>query len=286
MEKDIDFSNNEVTHVKKGKIEYLTFNALDKYNDKVLAVVTLRNGGVSKGEYDSLNFRLASKDKKENIFENLNIICKELGLNPKEIYKAKQAHTDVIKHITDENKNDYMFEVNNNEEIDGYITDKGITTLVTTADCNAVIIYDTKNNKVANVHSGWKGTIKKIYIQAIEKMQKEFKSNPKDLIVCVSPSVQSCCFSSEDKEFKKLFTDVWPYEYEYITQDKFNPNRFHIDLSYVIKKDLINKGVLEENIHFAGICTCCNDKHFYSYRSKTKKQESDYGCMATIVKIK
>lgn len=286
MEKDIDFSNNEVTHVKKGKVEYLTFNALDKYNDKILAVVTLRKGGVSKGVYDSLNFRLASKDKKENVFENLNIICRELGLNSKEIYKGKQAHTDVIKYITDQNKEDYLFEVNNNEEIDGYITGKGITTLVTTADCNAVIIYDTKNNKVANVHSGWKGTIKKIYIQAIDKMQEEFGSNPKDLIVCVSPSVQSCCFSSEDEEFKKLFTETWPYEDEYITQDKINTNRFHIDLTYVITKDLINKGVLEENIHFAGICTCCNDKHFYSYRSKTQKKEPDYGCMATIVKIK
>jgi len=217
--------------------------------------------------------------------ENLNIICNMLDLNAKEVYKGRQDHTDNIIYITDENKDKYAFHLENNEAVDGYITGKGITTLVTTADCNAIIIYDTKNNKVANVHSGWKGTTKKIYIKAIERMQELFNTEPQNLIICVSPSVQKCCFSSEDENFKKIFTDIWPYEEEYITQNIQNTKRFHIDLPYVIKKDLINIGVKEENIHFAGICTCCNDSHFYSYRSKTQKKEDDYGCMATIVRI-
>ena len=116
-------------------------------------------------------------------------------------------------------------------------------------------------------------------------MKELFGTNPQDLIICVSPSVLKCCFSSEDENFKKIFTDIWHYEEEYITYEKENLKRFHIDLPYVITKDLINVGVKEENIHFANICTCCNDKHFYSYRSKTQKGEEDYGCMATIVKI-
>ncbi|MBQ8044268.1 MAG: peptidoglycan editing factor PgeF [Clostridia bacterium] len=285
MEKVIDFSNNEVTHVKNGKLEYLTFKALEKYKDKVLAVVTLRHGGVSESVNSSLNFRMAGSDKKENVLENLNIICDELGINPNEVYKARQDHTDNILYITEENKQDYSFEKVNDERIDGYITGSGITTLVITADCNAIIIYDTKNNKVANVHSGWKGTTKKIYLRAIEKMQELFHTKTEDLIVCVSPSVLKCCFSSEDENFKKIFTDIWPYENEYITQNIENPKRFHIDIPYVITKDLTSIGVKEENIHFAGICTCCNNEHFYSYRSKTQKGEQDYGCMATIVKV-
>lgn len=286
MEKIIDFSNKEVTHVKNGEVEYLTFNALDKYKDKILAIVTLRHGGVSEGVYNSLNFRMLGQDKKENVIENLNLICDKLDLNPNEIYKAKQEHTDNILYLKDENKAKYRFVLNNSEPIDGYITDKGITSLVTTADCNAVIIYDTKNNKVANVHSGWKGTTKRIYIKAIEKMKELFGTNTEDLIVCISPSVLKCCFSSEDESFKKNFTDIWEEEEKYITYNKENPSRFHIDLTYVINKDLIDVGVKEENIHFAKICTCCNDKHFYSYRSKTQKNEADYGCMATIVKLK
>lgn len=285
MEKIKDFSNTEVTHVKNEKVEYLTFKALEKYKDKIMAIVTLRHGGVSEGVHNSLNFRAAGKDKKENVIQNLNIICNELKINLEEVYKGSQDHTDNILYITDENKDNYAFEKFNDENIDGYISGKGIATLVTTADCNAIIIYDVKNNKVANVHSGWKGTTKRIYIKAIQKMKEQFGTNPEDLIICVSPSVLSCCFSSEDKNFKKIFTDIWPYEEEYITTNKENPKRFHIDLPYVITKDLVEYGIKKENIHFAGICTCCNDEHFYSYRSKTQKGEEDYGCMATIVKV-
>ena len=285
MEKIKDFSNTEVTHVKTGKLEYLTFNALEKYKEKILAVVTLRHGGVSNGVHNSLNFRAAGKDKLENVIQNLNIICNELQIAPNEVYKGRQEHTDNILYITDANKQDYELSKFNDNNVDGYIYGKGITALVTTADCNAIIIYDQKNNKVANVHSGWKGTTQKIYIKAIQKMEEQFGTNPKDLIVCVSPSVLSCCFSSEDEKFKKIFTDIWSYEEKYITADNKNPKRFHIDLSYVITKDLIEYGVSKENIHFAGICTCCNNEHFYSYRSKTQKGEQDYGCMATIVKV-
>jgi len=286
VEKCVDFSNQQVMHVKNGDVEYLTFKALEKYRDKIIAAVTLRHGGVSEGVFRSLNFRMTGTDEKENVLENLNILCDKLNLNVNEVYKARQDHTDNILYLTDENKEEYNFKKLNNEPIDGYITGSGITTLVTTADCNAIIIYDTKNNKVANVHSGWKGTTKRIYIKAIEKMQEIFGTNPEDLIICVSPSVLKCCFSSEDENFKKIFTDIWPYEDEYISYEKENSKRFHIDLPYVITKDLINIGIKEENIHFANICTCCNDTHFYSYRSKTQKDEPDYGCMATIVKIK
>lgn len=285
MEKKIDFSNNEVTHVRDGKVEYLTFKALEKYNDKIKAVVTLRHGGSSDGVYNSLNFRMAGMDKKENVLENLNIICEKVGINPKEVYKAKQDHTDNVLYITDENKEKYGFSLQNNEEIDGYVYKDKITTLITTADCNAIILYDTNNNAVANIHSGWKGTTKKIYVKAIEKMKEIFNTNTKDLIVCVSPSVLSCCFSSEEAIFKKIFTDIWPEEKEYITYNKENPKRFHIDLTHVITKDLLEQGVKQENIHFANICTCCNNEHFYSYRAKTQKQEQDYGCMATIVQL-
>ena len=286
MEKLEKFSNKEVTHVKKGNLEYLTFNALEKYSDKIKCIVTLRHGGVSKGVYNSLNFRMLGKDKKTSVLKNLDIICNELNIRPDEVYKGKQDHTDNILVLTENNKEKYEFEKENTECIDGYITNcKHVSPLVTTADCNAVVIYDTKNNVVANVHSGWKGTTKKIYLKAIEKMKEEFGTHTQDLIVCASPSILNCCFSSEDENFKKIFTDIWEDEDSYIYYEKENSKRFHINLQYVITKDLINAGVKKENIHFAGICTCCNHEDFYSYRYKTMKGEDDYGCMATIVEL-
>ena len=191
----------------------------------------------------------------------------------------------VLKSMQIKLENQQVEVLSSNLLLDGYIcNEKNIATLVTTADCNPIIIYDFKKNIYANVHSGWKGTIKQIYLKAAKLMNEKFGCNFEDMIVCVGPSIKKCCFSSEDESFKKKFTDVWKYENEYIYYEE-NSKRFHIDLGYVIKKDLINLGVKEENIIIPDICTKCNCDMFFSYREATNKKYSDYGTMATIVTL-
>lgn len=282
-----DYTNNEVEHIKCKRIEYLKFKALEKFKDKIDVKVFLRHGGVSEGIFNSLNVRIAGKDLRENVIENVNRIANIFNLDRNDICKGTQAHTDNILHLDENNMKEYAFDRINEDEVDGYVTGSNkLATLVTTADCNAIVIYDPVNNVVANIHSGWKGTIKRIYLKALDKMKENFNTNPKDVIVCVSPAVLSCCFSSEDETFKNQFVDIWGDEENYIYYEKDNEKRFHIDLSYVITKDLIDAGVKEENIHFAKICTCCNQEDFYSYRYKTMNKEEDYGCFATVAKLK
>ena len=62
-----------------------------------------------------------------------------------------------------------------------------------------------------------------------------------------------------------------------------NLKRFHIDLVYLIKKDLEKLGV--KNIIDSNICTVCNSNDFFSYRSATKNKQKNYGLMATIVSL-
>lgn len=278
-----DYTNDQVTLIKEGDIYYLQFNILNKYSDKLKHAITLRHGGVSKYPIDTLNFKTTGNDKIENVLENVNIISNVVGFS--KIYKAKQKHTDNILILDNNNKKEYKFENLSSDEYDGYITkEKNIATLITTADCNPIIIYDPKQNIIANVHSGWAGTIKKITIKAIKILNEKFNSRLEDLIVCIGPSIRKCCFSSEDELFKKKFTDIWNFEDEYIyyVEDK---KRFHIDLLYVIKKDLIDMGIKKENIADANICTMCNSEDFFSYRTYTKNKLNDYGVMATIVEL-
>ena len=284
-----DYTNNEVEHIKdeKSKIEYLRFKALEKYKDKIDVIVTLRHGGVSEGVFNSLNVRAAGTDKVENVLENLARIGKILGTDVEHICKGSQAHTDNVIYIDESNMDEFSYPKLNEYEVDGYITDSvNLATLVTTADCNPIVIYDPVKNVVANVHSGWKGTVKRIYLVALNKLKEQFGTNAKDVIVCVGPAVKHCCFSSEEESFKANFTSIWTDEEKYIYYEKENPKRFHIDLKYVITKDFVKEGVKETNIHFADICTCCNNEDFYSFRYKTMHKEEDYGCFATVVKLK
>ncbi len=278
-----DFTNKDITHVKNGDLEYITFNILNKYQEKLKYGYFLKKGGVSNGIYSTLNFRMLGNDSKENVFKNTDIVRKELNLG--KVYKAVQAHTDNILVLDNNNKEKYEIEKLNDEEYDSYITkEKGISTVITTADCNPIIIYDPIKNVVANVHSGWKGTIKQIYLKTIKMMNSKFGCDYKDIIICVGPSIGKCCFCSSDLEFKKQFTDIWKEEDEYIT-NKEN-NEFYIDLAYVIKKDLINLGIKEDNIVFSDICTVCNCDVCFSYRVFKKENASDYATMGSFVELK
>ena len=158
------YSNDIMLHERKGNIEYLRFKILDKYNDKLNHIITLRHGGVSENDVSSLNFRTVGNDLKENNLKNLKLVCDNiLNIDTKNVHKAKQAYTNNILILNNKNKNSYSFDMFSEEEYDGYVTnEKNIATLVTTADCNPIIIYDPVKNILANVHSGWKGTIKKV----------------------------------------------------------------------------------------------------------------------------
>lgn len=276
-----NYNDDEILHIKNNKLEYIEFKVLNKYNVK--HCITLRHGGVSKGDFESLNFRTAGTDDIKNVLENVNIIKKELDID--NIYKARQNHTDNILILDDENKDKYLFENLNKEEFDGYITSKkDIATLVTTADCNPIIIYDPKNNVVANVHAGWKGVINKIYIKAINLLKKKYESKAQDLIICIGPSIRSCCFTSMEDSFKEKFTSVFKYENEYLKYEN-DGKTFHIDLIQILNHELIDAGVNEKNIHVAPICTRCNTKDFFSYREAVQNKKEDYATMATIVTL-
>lgn len=282
----INYSDDVITHNKKGKFEYLTFKSLEKYNKKLIHGITLRHGGVSGQIYSSLNLRNASKDEKENVLKNIEIICKNFLLDSKKVYKARQNHTDNILIIDSNNKEKYEYEKYNLEEYDAYIIkEKNISNFITTADCNPIIVYDINKNIVASVHAGWKGVISKIYIKTIKILLNEFNSNVEDLIVCIGPSIRKCCFSSEDEKFKEKFTNIWPDEEKYIKYD-INKKKFYIDMIYLIKNDLLEIGIKSTNISVANICTCCEHENFYSYRYATKKNLKDYATFSTWISLK
>lgn len=279
-----DFTSNDILHINNNGVEYIQFRILNKYKDKLTHAFALRNGGVSEGIYSSLNFRILGRDKKENIIKNLEILCSRLNIDSKKIYKAKQDHTDKILIVDSKNKDKYKFEDINMENYDGYITyEKDVATLITTADCNPIIIYDPVKNIVANVHSGWKGTVKQIYLNAVSIMNEKFGSKYEDMIVCIGPSINKCCWVSSDEKLKEMFIKIWPYENEYI--ETKSDGEFHVDFPYVIKKDLVSKGVKDENIVLSDICTSCNTDICFSYRKMKKMGYDDYATMATVVTL-
>ena len=119
------------------------------------------------------------------------------NLDYRNIVKPHQTHTDRIEIVNNTNE-----EFN---EVDGLITNKKDICLCTTsADCTSLLFYDYKNQVIANVHSGWRGTLQRIGEKTVEKLKNECKCNAENIICCISPCIQKCHFEV-DEDVMQMF---------------------------------------------------------------------------------
>ena len=222
---------------------------------------TARKGGVSKGEYESLSLSPRRGDDIECVRENEKILCKALGFNHKRLTSTNQEHTDNLKVIEKEHIG-YGITALWNEGVDGIITQlKDVPLICYSADCVPILFYADDIEAIAAVHSGWRGTDKKIAEKTVKKLV-EMGANPQNIYASIGPCIGICCYEvSEDvaKNFEKVY-------YKEKTGGKYM-----LDLGKV-NFDMINKcGVPKENISLSGICTKCRNDLFFSHRAQNGK---------------
>ena len=191
-----------------------------------------------------LDFNKATEQGKENLK-----ILKE-WFSIEEVGFLHQIHSDDI----------YIYDGEFHEG-DGLITDKKNTAIgVFTADCVPVLIYDKKRHIAAAVHSGWKGTEKKISLKAVRRIIDDFGCIAEDINVFIGPHNRGCCYEVGQEVADRFIEDVVYRGMEIVVNNKLN-------LEKCIKKQLILAGIKEENIQSAEICTCCNTEYkLHSYR--------------------
>jgi YfiH family protein len=154
-------------------------------------------------------------------------------------------------------------------DVDGVITDlKDVALTIATADCQNIFIYDKKKEVIANVHSGWKGTLNKILRNTIVKLVDVYRCEVQDLIVCIGPSILKCCFEVDSDVvdmFRREFKDI--EDTISLGEVKNDKQKYYIDTVEINRKELIDLGVPKENIIVSDICTKCSSDKYHSYRA-------------------
>lgn len=227
--------------------KYSYFEELD--NNKIINFITNKNIGI--------NYSVQSRDEIRSKLKDI------IDFEYKKIVSPRQTHTNNVVAITLDNIDDEL------NDCDGVITNlKGVALTIATADCQSIFIYDNKKLVIANIHSGWKGTLKKILRNAIQIMIDKYECNTKDLIVCIGPSILKCCFEV-DKDvvdmFRKEFNNI--EDTISLGEVKDGKQKYYIDTVEINKKELRELGVLEENIITSNICTKCSSDKYHSYRA-------------------
>ena len=250
----MDLSNEIIIHVKKDQIEYLQFKVLLEYG--------LVNCFTTKVN----DFNLDGRCDRSITEYNYERICRSIGIDRNSIVRPNQSHLDVVQRVDDLGIK--------YSDVDGLVTDKpGINLTLSFADCTPILMFDPVNKAIANIHSGWKGTAKKIAPKAIEKMQKEYGTNPKDIIVCIGPCIRQCHFEVSD-DVKEIYEKEFSYlgvNKEIIKPEDGKEGKYMVDTTLVNKLLLNEKGVKEENIYDCNICTVCNGNIIHSFRADKEK---------------
>lgn len=236
-------------------LAYYTFDALDAFGELVHAVTT-RHGGVSTGQWSSLNLTTGTGDDPAAVAENLCRASAALGLRREDLVSPNQRHTANVRRVG---------RADCGQVFTGYdilVTDEpGVPLLLRYADCTPVLIYDPAQRAVALVHSGWRGTVQAAGRAAVEALTAEYGSRPADMVAAIGPSIGPCCYEVGDEvvdAVRAVFTrpaGLLP-----------NPNggRHHFDLWAANRRWLQEAGVGQ--IEMAETCTACRTDEFYSYR--------------------
>lgn len=271
-----DLSNENVVHIIKNGVQYLQFRKLLEYNYLISHAYSLGT---------NLDYRTAKVNKEEipkeeynKSINNYKNLCDAINIDYINIVKTNQEHTDNIKIVNNKiNINEPDINLKEYNYTDGLITNKPNLTLSTTnADCILLIFFDPITKTIANVHSGWRGTLQRISIKTVEKMKSEFNCEPENIICCICPSIRKCHFEvkKDVKEmFEEEFKEINTNEYIYKQEDK---EKWNIDTIFLNKIILKAQGLKESNIIDSGICSVCNSELIHSYRV-----EKQGYCLAT-----
>lgn len=274
-----NLSNDNIIHVKKHGIEYLQFKKLLEYSE------ILKHGygiGINRNYRTSMDKHSKSYERAIKDYKDL---CSALEINYTDCIKPCQEHTKNVRIVKQKmNIGKLDFEQNEYKSTDGLITNQSNIALATTnADCILFMFFDPEKKVIANVHSGWRGTLQRISIQAVNKMKNEYGCDTKNIICCICPSIRKCHFevqSDVQKLYYEEFKTLKGIE-DLIIPDN-EQGKWHIDTVEINKTMLKQAGLKEKNIIDSGICSVCNSDLIHSYRV----EKEGYGLGTAIIELK
>lgn len=243
----------------------LGYTVNEKYPN-IYCFSTTRHGGVSQGNYASMNCTQYTGDNIRHIQQNQELLRSRLPQGVQELIIPFQTHsTNVLPidknflRLTPEERTEKL------QQTDALITDEpGICICISTADCIPLLLYDTKQQVTAAIHAGWKGTAAKIVPKTIGEMTKQYGTCAADIVACVGPGISVDAYEVGNEVitfFEKAGLD--PAQIAVWHRQK---KKYHLNLPLANKIQLQDAGVLADNIYDCGICTYQHCEDFFSAR--------------------
>jgi len=204
---------------------------------------------------------IAGFDTRKEQFINSKKINSFFGT--KNIFAIKQVHSTKVVPISQSDTPSKFSLI----EGDAMITSrKGILLVIRVADCVPVLLFDANMMCIAAVHCGWRGISGGIIKKTIKELGSIFKSSPENIYSAIGPSIGPCCYEI-GSDVAKILENSCQATHVITSRNE----KLFADLKEIVKIQLIQEGVIPDNIETIPLCTRCNPHLFYSYRRGDEK---------------
>lgn len=231
----------------------------------VHAVCTTRSGGVSRGDYQSMNPADHVNDDISLVRENRLLLQQQLGLSSSPAW-LQQYHSSAIIDLDREQQQ---------LRADGSTTSTADKVcVVMTADCLPVLLTDKHGSRVAALHAGWRGLAQGI----LEAGVARFPANA-EILAWLGPAIGPEKFEVGEEVIEQLsIAGIPQQQWCRKAGNTDNKDKWLVDLYQLARLRLQQAGVTE--ISGGGYCTFTDDQRFFSYR-----RQGECGRMASLIWI-
>ncbi len=219
---------------------------------------TTRAGGVSEGPYASLNLGFSVGDERTHVEENHRRLARAAGAALGALSRVSQVHGDRVQEARG-GEGDAALRPTEGEADGLWTQTPGHWVAVGTADCVPVLLVDPDGQRVAAVHSGWRGTDADISARAVEQLVAR-GGRPERLLAAVGPAIQACCYEVSDALGQRF-------------RERFGPEvvvargaKAHLDLTRAVRLSLERAGLKAAHVDVLQACTACDPTRFFSHR--------------------
>ena len=223
---------------------------------------TTRYGGVSRGEFASLNLGSNRGDDPAAVRENYRRVCALMGAGIDDCAVTKQVHGSEVRVVTKADRHVCMSTVP--YEADGLVTnERGLPIMCFIADCVPALLCDREHSVIAAVHCGWRSSVADILGETVKKMCA-LGAKPESIHAAMGAAIGRCCFETDD--------DVPEAVEKYLsgeTQGLFDrraDGKTMVDLRAANAVRLRQLGLKAENIDISPECTMCSHEKYWSHR--------------------
>jgi hypothetical protein len=218
----------------------------DRAPDAYSVTFTTRVGGVSDGDFESLNLGILTDDDPERVVENRRRLCAAVGADPQTATMAWQVHGGVVTEARPRG----ILERTVFDKCDGLWSDRpGQAMALVTADCYPVAIVRSGGAAgLCCLHVGWRGLLDGIVENGVAAL------GGGELVAMVGPGIGPCCYEVGEEVADPLrdrFGD------EVVADGK-------LDLAGAAERALREAGVA--SVERTGHCTACEPALFFSHR--------------------